>query len=468
MNRVRAFGGQISLDRSLSWFDSILYFSAFIMGNGYSQTSLDDISTRKEKPCLDQGSIDLNPVIDEEEPLLPSSNGDASVWKATLNILNFIEGVGFLAIPFAVAKGGIAAIAALIFVPLIFWFTNSLLVECLYEPDVLHGNIRVRSSWNDIGKAMWPRYGGTIIAAVQCFGLTVTSTIYLISCGSLMSFAFPSLPVTTTAWTCISAVVVLPSTFLRSLSQIAWLSLIGIAGLLGTAVVILWYGAVHSSQWKAKDLLFWDTEGFLISLGIIMFSYGSALVVPSVEESMADKSKFGRALGLAYIATVLLKLPFAIFGFLSFSFATNEIVINNIPHSVPQVIVSLTFVLSCLFSYALPLQAAFQYIDESDIYLQLQSKLKLPSLVHFVFLRVVLVSLTLFMAILIPHFGLLTSFAGNLATPLLNFILPCVAHLILRKADLNLCQIALDYSLIVCGVFVSISGFFFSIKALII
>ena len=64
------------------------------MNNGDSQTFLDDVSARKEKPCLDQGSINLNPVTDEEEPLLPSSNGGASVWKATLNIFNLIEGVG--------------------------------------------------------------------------------------------------------------------------------------------------------------------------------------------------------------------------------------------------------------------------------------------------------------------------------------------------------------------------------------
>ena len=181
---------------------------------------------------------------------------------------------------------------------------------------------------------------------------------------------------------------------------------------------------------------------------------------------MADKSKFGRALGLAYIAAVFFKLPFAIFGFLSFSFATNEIVINNIPQSLPQIIVTVTFVLSCLFSYALPLQAVFQYIEESDIYFQLQSKLKLPRLVHFASLRVVLVSLTLLMAVRIPHFGLLTSFTGNLTVPLFDCILPCVANLILRKADLDIRQIAFDCTMIVCGVFLSFSGIFFSSKAL--
>ena len=238
-----------------------LYFSE--MNSGDAQTSVDDVSTRKEKPCPDKGSINLNPVTDEEEPLLQPSNGNASLWKATLNILNSIEGVGFLAIPFAVAKGGIAAVAALIFYPFICWFTNRILVECLYEPDVLHGNIRVRSSWNEIGKAMWPQCGGTIVAAVQCLDLTVTATLYLIACGSLMSFAFPSLPLTTAVWTCITAVVVLPSTFLRSLSQIAWLSLIGIVGLLGVTVVTLWYESAHSSQWNAKDSCFGTRRGFL-------------------------------------------------------------------------------------------------------------------------------------------------------------------------------------------------------------
>ncbi|KAJ7367440.1 hypothetical protein OS493_040350 [Desmophyllum pertusum] len=66
------------------------------MNSGDAQTSVDDVSTRKEKPCPDKGSINLNPVTDEEEPLLQPSNGNASLWKATLNILNSIEGVGFL------------------------------------------------------------------------------------------------------------------------------------------------------------------------------------------------------------------------------------------------------------------------------------------------------------------------------------------------------------------------------------
>ena len=129
----------------------------------------------------------------EETPLIavsPKERG-ASVWKATLNIINFIEGVGFLALPFAIAKGGIAGIAAFIIMPFIYWFTAKILIECLYKKDNLHRRMRVRSSWNEIGKEMWPRFGGTMIVAIQCFDLTVIATSYLIVCGSLMASAFP-------------------------------------------------------------------------------------------------------------------------------------------------------------------------------------------------------------------------------------------------------------------------------------
>lgn len=407
--------------------------------------------------------------VTEETPLIiasPKERG-ASVWKATLNIINFIEGVGFLALPFAIAKGGIAGIAAFVIMPFIYWFTAKILIECLYKRDNLHRRIRVRSSWNEIGQEMWPRFGGTMIVAIQCFDLIVIATSYLIVCGSLMASAFPSLPLTVVHWTCIAAVVVLPSTFLKSLSQIAWLSVIGIAALFGTAAVIFWYGVTHHSQWDPKELLFWDTQGFLISLGIIMFSYGSAPIVPSVEKSMTDKSKFGRALGLAYVAAVFFKLSFSIFGFLSFSFSTDEIVTNNLPNSVPHMVVSVVFVLSCLFSYALPLQSVFQYIEDSSTYGRLQRKVLMPQVVYTVGIRVLLVSITLAAAAYIPHFGLLSSFFGNLSLPLFNCILPCVAHLILRKEDLKRREVCLDYVVIVFGALVTIFGTIVSTKALI-
>ena len=137
-------------------------------------------------------------------------------------------------------------IAAFLFMPEIYWFTALVLVDCLYYTDRARGKTRVRSSWREIGQDMWPRFGGIAVTADHHhhhhFDLTIIATSYLIVCGSLMATAFPSLPLTETLWTCIAAIVVLPTTFLKSLSQIAWMSVIGVVALAGTALMILWYG----------------------------------------------------------------------------------------------------------------------------------------------------------------------------------------------------------------------------------
>lgn len=56
----------------------------------------------------------------EETPLIavPPKERGASVWKATLNIINFIEGVGFLALPFAIAKVALQGSLRLLSCPL--------------------------------------------------------------------------------------------------------------------------------------------------------------------------------------------------------------------------------------------------------------------------------------------------------------------------------------------------------------
>ena len=82
------------------------------------------------------------------------SPAQASVWKTILNLVNYIEGVGFLALPYAVYRAGIFAIAAFLFEPLICWYVTKVLIDCLYEKESAIKNgeerrIRVRSTYRD-------------------------------------------------------------------------------------------------------------------------------------------------------------------------------------------------------------------------------------------------------------------------------------------------------------------------------
>lgn len=47
-----------------------------------------------------------------------------------------------------------------------------------------------------------------------------------------------------------------------------------------------------------------------MSLSIILYSYGAHFLLPSVENSMAEKERFGTALALAYLVSLLLKSSF--------------------------------------------------------------------------------------------------------------------------------------------------------------
>ena len=275
-----------------------------------------------------------------DDDLTPPSNkkalhdpvaGDATVWKAAANIVNFMEGVGFLALPYALKEGGIAAIVAFIILPIILWYMGTILIECLYDEDNEGRKIRARSGYKDLGDVLLPKWGGYMAFGIISYDIVLLSVSYLVLFGSIMHHALPSVPITELTWICIAGGLVLPTTFLKSLSQITWLSVFSMLALVAVVVAVVWYGAEHTNQWDLGTILFWDTEGMVISLSIITYSYGAFVILPSVEQSMAKKSKFSCALALANGTSLMMKLSFSVCAFLSFSVNTNEVILNNLP-----------------------------------------------------------------------------------------------------------------------------------------
>ena len=224
--------------------------------------------------------------------------------------LNFIEGLGFLALPFALKTGGIVVMVAFFIIPICLWYTGKLLIECFYDKDEKERRVRARSTFKELGEVLSHRYGGYIVTVFVQLDLYLAPVSYLILCGSLMSHALPSVPLTVIAWTCIAGVAVFPTTFLKSLSDIAWLSVVSVIALISVLISVLWYGAKHMAEWDLDTILFWDSEGVSIGLSILIYGYGALPILPSVEESMREKHKFTLALALAYALTMVIKVVF--------------------------------------------------------------------------------------------------------------------------------------------------------------
>ena len=130
-----------------------------------------ELSDKEHEVILELQSSDVESSTDDEfassaNKRSPYSSPDSvPVWKALVNIVNFIEGIGFLALPYAVRKGGIVVIVAFLIIPVCLWHTGKVLTECLYDTDEKQRRERVRSTFKELGEILLPKYGGYIITA---------------------------------------------------------------------------------------------------------------------------------------------------------------------------------------------------------------------------------------------------------------------------------------------------------------
>ena len=394
-----------------------------------------------------------------------TSSQNTSLWKSAFNIGNYMEGVGFLALPFAVAKGGVAAIVSLLLVPIILCYSGNILIECFYDDDKKRGRLRTRTSFKDLGDVLSPKYGGFLALAGQQLILLLTSVSYLIVCGSLLEHSLPSVPLTQATWTVIAGVVVLPTAFLKTLSQIAWLSFVSIVGLTGVVVGVVWYGVEHTDQWDARSLLFWNTKGAILSFSMVVFSNDSIPFLPSAEESMADRSNFSRALYIPYAINTILKVSFSVVAFLSFQFNTDEVIINNLPAGPIRITVSMLFLSSCLLSYALTSYPIIEYLLQTAPIQNISAKIS--DVLISAAVRITLVLVTVLLAALLPHFALLLSLTSSLLVSLDVFIFPSSVHLKLKYHELKSHQVLLDLLVIGIGAILCVFGVFVSAESIV-
>ena len=396
---------------------------------------------------------------EDNEPIRKSST-----WQALANLTAAIEGTGLLALPYVIAQSGLVAIAALMIIPSIAYYTGTILIDCLYEIDVTGERVRTRTNYKDLGAACSPRFGAVIVATVQYIELFLIASLNLVLAASLASSIFPESPLSEKSWMIIAAAAGLPIIFVKNLSQVAWLSLLSVIALFVVVVVVLSYGFAHYSTWVPRKILFWSIDGVPASLAIIILSYICHPVLPTIEASMEKRSQFRTVLALVYLFAAMLKIVFSVCAYFSFSSNIQDVIVNSLPMGITHLVVNSFLILNVLFSYPFLVIAIIQIIEES---VSAESfPFKIPDLVWFAGIRLVTNFLTLLPAISIPHYGLFMAFIGSLASSSQCFIFPPLFHLILKTKELKAYHYILDISIIVFGVLVSILGLLHSGKEL--
>lgn len=396
----------------------------------------------------------------------PSDDRRASAWLAGWNVTNLIQGTGILGVPYAVMMGGWASVAIIVIVAAICCYTGKLLVECLYVESKRTGQLkRAYVNYPEVGEAAWPGWGNKIVSVVQVCEMYGGVIMYIVLLATVFSDILQEkAPLDIYQWAVICAYVALPGIFITRVSVIAWISMISVFALLSSIATIIIYCITEYRDMAISNIPPFDPQKFPIGFGVIVFSYCAHAFFPVFEGSMREPKQFPMMMNSAFSLAGVVKVLLGLLAVLRFGKQTNQVITVNMAISPVFNIVATALVVTNVF-LAFPL-CMFVVLETWD------NKL-LPYFPHLgreskhhwfwlVLTRTLLLTFALFLAVIVPHFGLLMGFVGSFTGTCLSFVFPCVFHLVLHWNKTPWYSVLTKILIILFGLVCGACGLFFS------
>ena len=157
-----------------------------------------------------------------------------------------------------------------------------------------------------------------------------------------------------------------------------------------------------------------------------------------------------------------LKIGVGAFGYLTFSGGVSDMVSNNLSLGLYRVIVNIVVTVLSFTGYSLPMFAVFDMVEKSvPRYLTarfLSHDGNRPNLPCVVLLRFMLTSLTILMAVLVPHFTLFAAFIGSGTGTVIALVFPSVFYVKIFYWELRWHEIVLNVFIVCFALLMAASG----------
>ncbi|KAJ4797306.1 Transmembrane amino acid transporter family protein [Rhynchospora pubera] len=421
-----------------------------------------------EDLCLTQGLLSKdnqdnalqNISSSHLEKHIPFNNG-ASFSQTFLNLINVVSGVGVLSMPYAVAQGGWLSLVIFLLVGLLCYYTGILIQRCMRAHPSIH-------SYPDIGRYAFGPTGQNIIAAFMYIELYLVAISFLILEGDNLDKLFPGSKVEFYSVTLegkklfilLAAFIILPTTWLRDLAVLAYVSAIGLVASVVLTGSLVWACIADAGIQQTKgDML--NLQGLPTALGLYFVCFTGHAVFPTIYSSMRNKNQFSKVL---FISTILCTLNYGLTAVLGYLIYGNEVqsqVTLNLPSDkIYTKIAIYTTLINPLAKYALLIAPITSAIEERISVIVKSS----TSLV----IRTLILLSTVVLASSIPFFGYLMSFIGSFLSVMATVLFPCVCYLKIygsfRAVSAEL--VAILFILII-GVLVAVMGTYTSLQQII-
>ena len=310
-----------------------------------------------------------------------------SISQTYLTFFKSFVGLGVLALPSAFLQAGyILGTVGLCGVAVISYYCMKLLLLCK-DRALAEGlaPAHVPVSFGDIGMYAFGTVGRLMVDVSLVISQCGFATAYLIFIGrnlhdAVLAGAAPPAnstiaqiktavlgsndPISVTGYIMITAAVLVPLVWLKSLKKLAFTSLIADVIIVFGLVVIFIYdfgemanpanATVHHILEPAKF------ASFPMFFGLAVYTFeGIGLVLP-IQQSMQEPDQFPRVLWVGMISLTTLFVSFGLISYLAFGDSTNDMITLNLPRSPLTITVQFSYCVALVFTYPIMMFPAVQ------------------------------------------------------------------------------------------------------------